>query len=423
MSSILIDTNLLLDDPTIIFKLSKEYDKIVISITVLKELDKHKLNPDLSYSARQAINAISEFKEKYRDRLDLYMNDDDISSNDLKIIRAAKETGSEVATKDISMGIMSESSGVKCRMYGNVANGIYNPYLTMSVVEIPVTFAYAQLYQNDEYKAIFDIMLSNYKFKDSEWFFIFINDNEDTKAVYANNPELKELVRIDNTPKYWTIDSKAGSFKIKAKDHYQVCAIYALKSSKNVLITGKWGSGKSLLATAHAVSENPKKTFISRPPIGIDAKYNIGFLPGDTRAKLDPWAMGFLSATYYLFGNTKAQDVKFDFVKDEIFRDMFELIDSNSLQGLSLLDDYLLVDEVQYCTIDLMSMILSRANEESRVIMTGDLAQSYSIKPSNSGLLKLLRAMPHKSMAYVDLKNSYRSDLLDLAEKLQDKAF
>ena len=58
MSSILIDTNLLLDDPTVIFKLTLEYDKIVIPITVLKELDKHKFNPDLSYSARQAINAI-----------------------------------------------------------------------------------------------------------------------------------------------------------------------------------------------------------------------------------------------------------------------------------------------------------------------------------------------------------------------------
>ena len=81
------------------------------------------------------------------------------------------------------------------------------------------------------------------------------------------------------------------------------------------------------------------------------------------------------------------------------------------------------MDEVQYCTIDLMSMILSRANEDSRIIMTGDLAQSYTIKTSQSGLLKLLRAMPHTSMAYVDLKQTYRSDLLELAEKLQDKAF
>jgi len=73
--------------------------------------------------------------------------------------------------------------------------------------------------------------------------------------------------------------------------------------------------------------------------------------------------------------------------------------------------------------IDLMSMILSRATRESKLIMTGDLAQSYSVKPSNSGLLKLLRAMPHSSICYIELKNSYRSNLTELAEKLQDKAF
>lgn len=434
MSSILIDTNLLLDDPTIIFKLSKKYDEVVIPITVLKELDKHKTNPDLSYSARQAIGAIEEFKTKYPGKLNLVVNHDDISTNDQRIIRAAKDTKATVATKDISMSIISESSGVKSKLYGNVVNGVFDPYLYIDNIEPLVIedsdndfiFDYRQEYCDEFYLTALKCLDPDSKFSKDSWFFVFINPAINGKEyIYANNPITMTLDRIDNLPNYRELSD--NSIYLKALDSYQVCAMYALQNADNVLITGAWGSGKSLLSTAYAIINNKnKKTFISRPPIGVDQKYNIGYLPGTLKEKLSSWAMGFMSATYFLFGNTNGQEKNgktFDFVKEEVFNSKFELIDANSLQGMSLLDDYLLVDEVQYCTIDLMSMILSRPTDESKLIMTGDLAQSYSVKPSNSGLLKLLRVMPHKSMAYIDLKYSYRSELLELADKLQDKTF
>jgi len=193
-------------------------------------------------------------------------------------------------------------------------------------------------------------------------------------------------------------------------------------------LTGKWGSGKSLLASAYALEDNDKKTFITRPPIGINGKYNIGFVPGDKEEKMVDWLAGFTSALYYIYGNTNGQtDGKnsYDYVKDTIFNQKYEVLPLNSIQGLSLLDDdMLLVDEVQLISVDYMSMILSRPTENGKLIMMGDLAQSYDVvKPSESGLLKLLRALPHRSMAYVRLETSYRSDILDLADKLQDKTF
>jgi len=425
MSKILVDTNLLLDDSNILFKLHKEYDEIILSAVVLKELDKHKVNPDLSFSARAAINSIKEFQKKYPDVITFVVNDQDISSNDDLIIAAAKSTGAEIATKDISMSIISESKGVKARLYGNIANGVFDPYTYIKETELPTFFSYLQKYTNDLYDEILTWLELNKQVTRNSWCFIFIQDaaSNDT-AIYANNPINFSLDRIDNNPNYRTIGE--DSFKLKAKDSYQVCAFYALINAPNVLLTGKWGSGKSLISSAYAISHNSKKTFISRPPIGIDPRYNIGFLPGGTEDKLNSWAMGFLSSLYFIFGNTKGQAKEgksFDFVKAELFKKYFELLDINSIQGLSLMDDYLLLDEVQLCTIDLVSACLSRATEESKIIMTGDLVQSYNIKPSNSGLLKLLRALPHKSMAYVNLKYAYRSDLLELAEKLQDKTF
>ena len=110
-------------------------------------------------------------------------------------------------------------------------------------------------------------------------------------------------------------------------------------------------------------------------------------------------------------------------VEDFIEKYSIDLLNSPCHDDDDNLDDYLLLDEVQLCTIDLLSMALSRATKEAKIIMTGDLVQSYTIKPSNSGLLKLLRVLPHPSLAYVELKQSYRGDILELAEKLQDKTF
>ena len=424
MSKILVDTNLLLDDPKIIFKLKKDYEKIVVSIVVLKELDKHKFNPDLSYSARAAINAIIEFKKLYPESIEFVVNTNDLSNNDELIIAAAAETDAIVATKDMSMTLIAESKGVKAKLYGNVANGIFDPYIYYNEYELNDRFSFLQKYTGPEYDSLIEVLIEEKNVIKDSWFFMFVMDGDKSVATYANNPVTYSFDRIDNIPRYRVIDCEA--FKLKAKDEYQVCAFYALKNADNVLITGKWGSGKSLISTAYALANNSRKTFISRPPVGIDRKYDIGFLPGSTVDKLNSWAMGFLSSLYFLFGNTKNQEKDnktFDYVKSELFKKYFELIDINSLQGLSLLDDYLLLDEVQLCTIDLLSMALSRATKEAKIIMTGDLVQSYTIKPSNSGLLKLLRVLPHKSLAYVDLKHAYRGEILELAEKLQDKTF
>jgi len=104
---IVIDTNLFLDDSNIIFKLSKEYDKIVIPITVLKELDECKYKQNLSYSARNAIYSILQFKKEYPDKIIFTITHGSLESNDIDILNATKAENAELATKDISMSIMA----------------------------------------------------------------------------------------------------------------------------------------------------------------------------------------------------------------------------------------------------------------------------------------------------------------------------
>jgi PhoH-like ATPase len=430
MTTITIDTNLLLDDSNIIYKLSREYDVILIPRTVLKELDKHKYNPNLSYSARNAISSILQFKEDYPDKIKFHVEGGEIDNNDSWIIEATKKHNADLATKDISMSIIAEAEGIKSKLYDVVMNNIYNPYNYINIEEI---YRYEDIvtlekfYSKEKYEEILGMFstILNKELDRNSWFFIFIQDETEDIKVYANHPLKNFLIRIDHHAQYNEIKCD-NNVVIKARDIYQKCAIYTFREAPNVLLTGKWGSGKSLLSSAFAVEERDKKAFISRPPIGINSKYEIGFVPGSKEDKMIDWLGGFTSSLYYIYGNTKGQKQShhgYNYVKDEIFEKKFEVLQLNSIQGLSLLEnDLMLIDEIQLISVDYMSMILSRPSKKGKLILLGDLKQTYSIvKPSESGLLKLLRILPHSAMAYVNLENSYRSSIIELADKLQDK--
>lgn len=430
MSKITVDTNLLLDDEKIIFKLLKDYDKILVPITVLKELDKHKYNSNLAFSARNAIRSLKAFKTKYPTKIEFPISDNDIHNNDARIIEATKKGNADLATKDISMSMIAESQGVTTKLYDVVMNNLFEPYNYVTVEQIyeyKEHFEWERFYRDEDYNYILGFLseVLNKHLDRNSWFFVFVKAEGEEPYIYANHPIKQYLTRVDHHPHYRELKCDNGRV-IKARDIYQICAIYALREAPHVLLTGKWGSGKSLLASAYSLESNEKKAFISRPPIGINSKYNIGFVPGDKEEKMVDWLAGFTSALYFIYGNTNGQtDGKnsYDHVKDTLFNQKFEVLPLNSIQGLSLLqDDLLLVDEVQLVSVDYMSMILSRPTENGKLIMMGDLRQTYDVvKPSESGLLKLLRALPHRSMAYVRLETSYRSDVLELADMLQDK--
>jgi len=428
--TITIDTNLLLDDSNIIYKLSKEYDCILIPHTVLKELDKHKYNQDLSYSARNAIMSIRQFKEEYPEKIKFHIQGGEIDNNDAWIIEASKKYDADLATKDISMSIIAEAEGLTSKLYDVVLNNVYQPYHYVTIEDIYKNIGdiiqLERFYSKDNYEPIlqlFSDILKKELNRDS-WFFIFVQTENETH-VYANHPIKQFLIRIDHHKQYQEIKCNNGA-KIKARDIYQNCAIFALREAPNVLITGKWGSGKSLISSAYVLEDKDKKTFISRPPSGINSKYEIGFLPGDKEDKMMDWLGGFTSSLYYIYGNTNGQGTNansYNYVKEEVFDKKFEVLPMNSIQGLSLLEgDTMIIDEIQLVSVDYMSMILSRPTQNGKLILLGDLKQTYNIvKPSESGLLKLLRILPHHSMAFIDLKKSYRSDIITLADKLQDK--
>jgi PhoH-like ATPase len=236
--------------------------------------------------------------------------------------------------------------------------------------------------------------------------------------AYCYNPN-KGIERIDNIPETSKIRIKGASI-IEPKDIYQKCAVYAMKEAEAALITGRFGSGKTLIATAMALSLTKRKIFITRPPIGISSAYDIGFLPGSKDEKMLEWAGGFLSALNYMFKDSKGMN--YENIKNQLFFEKFEIIPLNMIQGVSILEgEILIVDEVQLITREYMSMILSRMGEGSKLFLLGDLNQTYStISRQDSGLFRLQQLLPHEAIAHVELKNIYRNKLTELAMKLTE---
>jgi len=234
--------------------------------------------------------------------------------------------------------------------------------------------------------------------------------------AYCYNPN-KGIERIDNIPKTSKIRIKNAPI-FTPLDIYQKCAVYAMNEASATLLTGRFGSGKTLLATAMALSLTNKKIFITRPPIGISSAYDIGFLPGNKDEKMLEWAGGFLSALNFLYTNAKGQN--YDSIKSQLFFEKFEIIPLNMIQGVSILEnEILIVDEVQLVTREYMSMILSRMSEGSKLFLLGDIHQTYStINKQDSGLYRLQQILPHEALAWIDLQKVYRNSLTQLALKL-----
>lgn len=434
---VVIDTNLLLDDPKVIYKLSIEYDKIILPITVLKELDKHKFKPDTSFSAREAIRSLIAFKSEYNDKIlfDTEEGEKSDESNDIRIINSAIRHSAVLVTKDMSMSIIAESLGLKVILYDAIINNTVDSYIYIKnedLFECEDVFSYSKIYQDEDYFDALDTFstVCGKELDEDSWFFIIINTPTSEPYIYANNPLNGTLLRIDNDPKYRKIIIGKDE-QIKALDTYQVCAVYAMMEAPNVLICGSYGSGKSLLSTAYAMStKGNRKTFISRPNITVDSRFKIGFLPGGKEDKLEPWMAGVISGLYHIFSNTKAQKSdkfgdgpSYDHVKEVIFKEHFDMLSLETVQGISFMDgDLLLLDETQLCSISILATVLSRFGKGSKLIATGDINQVYgAIPPAENGLLKLLRLLPNKNMAYVELKHNYRSGLLELADGLQNK--
>jgi len=412
--TVVVDTNILLEAPEI---LDNDHIQFVIPYTVLKELDDLKRRPQLRFSARQAIRAVN----KNMERLIIHGQEIDESINDDKIIKSAQEVGGELYTEDIAMKLKAQANNVKVFDPFELDNDNYQGYHVLNLMDFngEGTKLYEEIYQNGGFSKKVSIPITLIEGmlpampKPSEYLVVRYPKNQEGdigEAIYKLDADGKLFRR-----KVMKSVAVSDNSRISPKDTLQEIALLSATDMgvPATIIDGAVGTGKTLLAISAALYLKKKHglrhIYVTRPPIGVDSRFELGFLPGNIEEKMNPWLGGILSNLEFLFGEGA----------DGVFKEHFVHFPVNMAQGYSVHKSVLIVDEAQLLSTDILKQILSRLADDSKLIILGDEKQSYGVVPrSEMGLRKLKKLLPIDGVEYVYLDKIYRGQLAEISLKL-----
>lgn len=156
--------------------------------------------------------------------------------------------------------------------------------------------------------------------------------------------------------------------------------VEAIRAHDLTFATGPAGCGKTYLAVATAVEAykagEVRKIVLVRP--AVEAGESLGFLPGDLRAKLNPYLRPLMDAL--------GEMVDFDQARGMMEQDLIEIVPLAYMRGRTLNDSFIILDEAQNTTVAQMKMFLTRLGERSKMVVSGDTTQLDLPRGVRSGL-------------------------------------
>lgn len=179
------------------------------------------------------------------------------------------------------------------------------------------------------------------------------------------------------------------------------------------LLTGRWGSGKTMLMAAHALhcvlkGETERLVWIRNNYVTRDSN-DIGYLPGDFTSKMMVWAAPLMD---HLGGE--------DGLRQAMDDGQVEIQHLGFIRGRDIKNSIVLCSEAENLTSAHMSLLLSRIGEGSQLWLDGDTAQTDHKKfDHDSGIVTIVDALSGDPLfGYVELQKTERSAVAELAAKL-----
>lgn len=422
-----IDTNVLIHYPEAI--LSFRDNEIVIPLQVLEELDNLKTYSDQrGKSARDAIRFLDSVSKKgsLHDGIKLDNNSllkvsliqpqdppsgFDTNQPDNKILFCAYELqrqGRRVffVSKDINARVKAQALGLKAVDYEKQKVDIAALY--QGVIEIEATAE-----QITAVKTLPEIPWND-QLKSNQFVIVIDKRNsEEYLAKYTGHTSLKVIQAAS--------EAVCG---IQPLNMRQRIALELLldDSIKLVTLVGKAGTGKTLVAIAAGLKkilEEKKysRMLVTRPVVSVGKE--IGYLPGEKQAKMSAWMQPIFDNLDFILGVYKRDKIK---NVDQLIKEKVIEIEALSfIRGRSLPNQYMIIDEAQNLTPHEIKTIVSRAGENTKVVLTGDPYQidNMYLDANSNGLSYLVEHFKGQNIyGHVTLSKTERSELAELASSL-----
>jgi len=148
--------------------------------------------------------------------------------------------------------------------------------------------------------------------------------------------------------------------------------LLGLLEDKNINIvfaTGPAGTGKTFISTLAGIKglKNNKldKFVVTRPAVSVDEQH--GFLPGTLQEKMAPWTRPIMDVFEEYYSPDQIEYMLND--------NKIEVAPLAYMRGRTFKNSYIIADEMQNATDNQMKMLLTRIGENSKLVVTGDLAQ------------------------------------------------
>lgn len=432
-----LDTNVILHD----YKCLENFQEndICLPIVVLEELDKFKKGSDqINFNAREFVRALDSVTSndlftrgaslgagmgmlhvvtggKYHKRIAESFPeptpDHRILSCAMIVAEQHPDMRTILVTKDINLRMKARSLGIEVE-----------DYINDKVRDVDVFERAQETFDGIDSNLIDEIYASPAGIPAERWempaklhpndCFILKSGRNSVMARY--NPFTRRIVRV----------GKTNNYGIQPRNAEQSFAFEVLNDPdiKLIALTGKAGTGKTLLALASALKQasSYKQVLLARPIVAL-ANRDLGFLPGDEKQKVAPYMQPLFDNLNVIKGQFSPNSTENRRI-DEMQKTNQLVIEALAfIRGRSLSDTFFIVDESQNLTPHEIKTIITRAGEGTKMVFTGDIQQIDSpyLDAQSNGLAYMVDKMKGQELfAHINLIKGERSQLSELASDL-----